>query len=268
LLGVSFAALGGVIATEAADLAPQPYVKAQPPVEPANDWSGFYAGLHVGYGWGQSPTNVTPDPTEARFIGDPFTGGSFAPVPDTSRISGALGGAQVGYNIQQAGWVAGLEADISDAGWRSSGAATGPAFIGGTFRTAISTKLDWFGTVRGRFGALVAPSLLFYATGGLAYGEVNTSVVGTNLSPGNCNGFLFYCASGATSGVSVGWSAGAGAEYAFARAWAVRAEYLHLDLGNRSVTFRDNAAGAGLLTARNSFRADLVQVGLNYRFGH
>jgi hypothetical protein len=33
----------------------------------------------------------------------------------------------------------------------------------------------WFGTVRARGGVLVTPRVLFYATGGLAYGQVNSS---------------------------------------------------------------------------------------------
>ena len=33
-------------------------------------------------------------------------------------------------------------------------------------------NLDWFGTVRGRLGAAVTPDTLIYATGGLAFGEV------------------------------------------------------------------------------------------------
>jgi outer membrane immunogenic protein len=269
LLGASFTALAALSGASAADLPPPPYVKAQPLAQPANDWSGFYAGVHAGYGWGQSPTTVTPDPTELSNIIDRTTGISWAPGPDTSYISGALGGFQAGYNIERTGWLAGLEADLSYAGWRSSAAATGAFFIGGQFNTAVTTKLDWFGTVRGRLGTVVTPALLIYGTGGLAYGEVNTSVVGTNLAPGNCGGITLYCASGATSGLSVGWTAGAGLEYAFAPAWSLKAEYLHVDLGSRSVTYQDQTvvpgSPPGSLTARNTFRTDLVELGLNYR---
>jgi hypothetical protein len=48
-------------------------------------------------------------------------------------------------------------------------------------------------------------------------------------------------------------------------------EYLHVDFGSRSVTYQDQVVNLGhppgFLTARNSFRADLVEIGLNYRFG-
>lgn len=275
LLSAPFTALAGLGNALAADLSspsPPPYAKAPSLAQPINDWSGFYAGVHAGYGWGQSPTTVTPDPIVKGYIGDVLTGASLAPVPDTSRISGGLGGFQVGYNIQYATFLAGLEADWSYAGWGSSGSATGPPGIGGQYVTAVATKLDWFGTVRGRLGILATPALLLYGTGGVAYGNVNTSVVGSNLSPGNCNGMTEYCNSGATSGLSVGWTAGVGLEYAFAPAWSLKAEYLHVDLGSRSVTYQDQVVNPGyppgFLTARNTFRADLFEIGLNYRFGH
>src|ERR1700730_11350091 len=55
----------------AADLSAPTYTKAPVLAAPSYNWSGFYAGLHGGYGWGRSPTTVTPDPTDANFIVDP-----------------------------------------------------------------------------------------------------------------------------------------------------------------------------------------------------
>ncbi|WP_154072409.1 outer membrane protein [Bradyrhizobium erythrophlei] len=268
LIALAAAAVGaifGVGAASAADLPSGSYTKAPAYSEPSYNWSGFYTGVHGGYGWGQSPTSVTPDPTDAGFIVDPGVG-TFAPIPDTSRISGGFGGAQIGYNFQQSAYLVGIEADASYAGWRSSGSATGPFFIGGIFNTAVSTKFNWFGTVRGRLGLLATPGVLLYATGGLAYGDVTTSVTGSNLGAGSCNGSFVYCFSGTTGGVSVGWAAGAGIEYAFAPAWSIKGEYLHIDLGSRSIVLADRFAGGGFEAVQNSFRADTVQVGINYHF--
>jgi outer membrane immunogenic protein len=108
--------------------------------------------------------------------------------------------------------------------------------------------------------------VLLYATGGLAYGDVTTSVTGSNLGAGSCNGSFVYCFSGTTGGVSVGWAAGAGIEYAFAPAWSIKGEYLHIDLGSRSIVLADRFAGGGFEAVQNSFRADTVQVGINYHF--
>jgi outer membrane immunogenic protein len=51
-----------------------------------------------------------------------------------------------------------------------------------------------------------------------------------------------------------------------ARQWTVKAEYLYLDLGTRSVTFSDLDFPGGTLTASTGFKAQIVRAGLNYRF--
>ena len=42
----------------AADMAARMPVKAPPPVAAVYNWTGFYIGGHVGYGWGRSTTDV------------------------------------------------------------------------------------------------------------------------------------------------------------------------------------------------------------------
>lgn len=137
---------------------------------------------------------------------------------------------------------------------------------------ASSTQLSRPGsTGSGRFApglAFLPPDLLFFAAGGLAYGEVRTTTTLSNLDGFNCTGLgaAVYCGSGATSGVSIGWTAGGGLEYAFARQWTVKAEYLYLDLGSQSVTFVDRDVAGSSLTATSKFTAQMVRAGLNYRF--
>lgn len=52
---IGMAAAASLLATSAmaADLAPRPYVKAPPSVDPSYNWTGFYAGLNGGYSWGR-----------------------------------------------------------------------------------------------------------------------------------------------------------------------------------------------------------------------
>ncbi len=93
------------------------------------NWTGFYVGVHAGWGWGDS------------------TG---------SDLSGPLGGLQAGYNYQLvSGLTFGVETDISITG------IDGPA-AGGTFNA------DYIGTLRGRIG-YAFDRVLIYATGGFAY---------------------------------------------------------------------------------------------------
>ncbi|MGN6747569.1 MAG: outer membrane protein, partial [Xanthobacteraceae bacterium] len=136
-------------------------------------------------------------------------------------------------------------------------------------------KVDWFGTVRGRFGYAAGP-VLVYATGGLAYGEVNRSgnVVGqTNfILGGTVNNFAgSYSASTTTTG----WTAGAGVEGMISRNWSVKAEYLYMDLGSTTDTFSTFYTGggipssgqAGVRTVTSTFRENIFRVGLNYKWG-
>jgi hypothetical protein len=93
-----------------------------------------------------------------------------------------------------------------------------------------TSKLDWFGTVRGRLGYLATPNWLVYGTGGLAYGNVNESgsaqpgnpFVGINNAPLVWN----------QSTTKVGWTAGVGVENALSTNWSWKVEYLYMDLGD------------------------------------
>ena len=64
---------------------------------PVSDWSGFYAGSLVGYGWTDA---------EASLSGAPGVTGS-----DT--VDGATGVGVIGYNWQNGAWVFGVEGDIT-----------------------------------------------------------------------------------------------------------------------------------------------------------
>jgi outer membrane immunogenic protein len=78
---------------------------------------------------------------------------------------------------------------------------------------------------------------------------------------------------GSYSNFDKGWTAGFGAEWAFAQNLSVKFEYLRIDLGEQ--TTRSNPTnpppGFALLspaftTARFSTEFDVVRIGLNYRF--
>src|SRR5262249_30197365 len=98
---------------------------------------------------------------------------------DSDRLKGALGGIQIGQNWQTGHYVFGIEIDFDATGQRgdqtfygSNGAvgiiAAAPA------SAAYTERLPWLGTFRGRVG-IASDRTLFYATGGLAYGEVKNS---------------------------------------------------------------------------------------------
>jgi len=130
LSGVALVALFAAAPAFAADVPvrQQPYYKAAP--APVFNWTGFYVGGHVGYGWGNA---------------------DFAAGGD---VDGFLGGLQVGYNWQLSrNWVFGIEGDISGTDINNN-----PGFA----------HIDYLGTLRARVGYTWDRTML-YGTGGLAW---------------------------------------------------------------------------------------------------
>lgn len=245
----------------AADLAARPYVKAPPIVDPGYNWTGFYAGLNGGYSWGRA--------SETALIGAPFPAGSVGTVKQN--VDGGLGGGQIGYNWQvDRKWVVGVEADVQGTGERGrSSDVLGTVRIGRfgvTASTATSTDFPWFATFRARGGFLVDPSLLLYATGGLAVGEVkfaSTPTLTLQAFDGNTPIGAPISATGPTvseSNTRVGWTLGAGLEKKFAPNWSAKLEYLYIDLGTKTYF-----SGTGNdIDVR--FRDHILRAGFNYQF--
>ncbi|WP_409190922.1 outer membrane protein [Bradyrhizobium sp. RDM4] len=247
----------------AADLAPgtnvpRPYVKAPPMVDPGYDWTGFYAGLNGGYSWGRSNATVVPT--------TPFT------VGIGQNVDGGLGGGQIGYNWQvDPKWVLGVEADLQATGerGRSIDALTALRIgsIGVTGTASSSTDFPWFATFRGRAGVLADPSLLLYATGGLAVGEVKFGTQATLTAQlfdgGNAPVGAPVTRTGAAvseSQTRLGWTAGVGIEKKFNRNWSAKLEYLYLDLG--SATYFGGTANETAV----KFHDHILRAGFNYQF--
>jgi outer membrane immunogenic protein len=253
------------ISAAAADLPARMYTKSPPVIERAYDWSGFYIGGNIGYGFGRTTTDST-----ATLIGVP-------PILaiDTRPMDGIVGGGQIGWNLQVSRWVIGLESDFQGAAQRLATTVNTPFFaVAGPFVglgnqiQSRDERLDWFGTVRGRIG-YAADNVLFYGTGGLAYGHLRYSgsdsfpftIVGLGLSAAPAGSFN-------TSTNKVGWTVGGGVEGAIMHSnWSWKFEYLHMDLGRTNYAFVATAPGVGDVPVTGSarFTDDIVRVGLNYR---
>jgi outer membrane immunogenic protein len=168
-----------------------------------DSWAGPYLGGNLGYAWG----SVADNP---------------------AKPSGFVGGVQAGYNWQQLGspFVFGLEGDIQATGAEET-------FAPWKFSN------PWFGTVRGRVGYSF-DNVMFFGTGGLAFGELRATTFGLTESHTNA-----------------GWTLGAGAEMAFAQHWSAKIEYLYVDLANSNFV---------VTGASNGYRFGLIRAGINYRF--
>lgn len=183
-----------------------PYPATPYPATPAayiaqNTWTGPYIGANIGYQFG-STSFLNLEPT------------------------GFAGGVQAGYNWQFGQIVVGGEADFQFSGAEDTFAA-------------YKFSNPWFGTVRGRVGYAMN-NILFYATGGLAYGKGQLDYLGFSEDH-----------------VLGGWAIGAGLEVGITRNLSARAEYLFVDLSPENYVFSNMNAG---------IESNIVRFGLNYRF--
>lgn len=267
----------------AADMAvKQPVYKSPVSRVVAHNWTGFYLGGNVGYSWGlaHEDNNVTITALGAGLnFGNNFITPSSASL--RSRLNGALGGIQAGFNWQRESWVYGLEADIQATGQRGDSLSQFSGFLGaivngvpatGTITYTANYKLPWFATFRGRLG-LAGERWLLYGTGGLAVAKIEASSAAILTFSDPFIGPTTPAQPSATRDVRAGWVLGAGIEAALTDRWSFKVEYLHLNFGGFDHAFSTptvptafaNITSAGNLHTR--FTDDIVRVGVNYRFG-
>jgi len=254
-------------AANAADMAVKAPPAPMPPAPTYFNWTGFYIGGNFGGAWANdsisgSSTFADPAVTTSTFSGN-------------NSYSGIVGGGQIGANYQfPNNWVIGFEADVdgsSLSGSTTNCGVTAAGAIAGC--SAINTKINDFGTVRGRLGYAVS-NVLFYGTGGWAWGNSTTtstlSCVGAGC-PGTSAAAITGGSSSASTSATNGWAAGGGLEWAFNRNWSMRLEYLHLQFNGISEGFSSTGtvgAAPFTLTSSSSTNSsnDMVRVGINYIF--
>jgi outer membrane immunogenic protein len=182
---VALLAISGGIAS-AADV---PYVEPTPEWS----WSGFYLGLHLGYG----EANIDGDwcPSECEF--------DFGDI----NPNGAIGGAHAGYNWQSDSLVFGIEADVSFPDWGDrEDNCDGGCTSGG------NVDVDLLASLRGRLGFAFDRSMVYVTAGG-AYTEGEFGAFGTDPHDFDISGF--------------GGVVGAGYEYAVGDDISLRVEGLY-----------------------------------------
>jgi outer membrane immunogenic protein len=202
------------------------------------NWTGFYIGIQGGGGFGDLDWTYLSVP-----------GGIPIGAAD-HRTRGGLVGGTVGFNWQAGSWVFGIEADYAWADISGSTPCPNPDF-------SCQSRLDSFGTARGRVG-MAMNQVLLYATGGAAFGDQNIRTVqllGVGVPPTGTpvNG---------SSNFAVGWTAGGGLEWGFMGNWSAKVEALYFDLGTDNYTVDFPA----LQTVDARHTGVVVRGGVNFRF--
>jgi outer membrane immunogenic protein len=243
----SFATIAGA---QAADIA-RPVYKAAPVVAPSYDWTGFYVGGHVGYGWGE--TNYAPTGI-VGLIADPFQ----------VKSDSWFGGVTYGYNYQFQRIVVGFEGEWS---WSDINGANNTRFLlglpipGGATAGGSYTN-NWISTASTRIG-VAWDNLLVYGKAGVAWANNDY-----NLNAGIPAAGFGY--NSTISETETGWLVGGGIEWGFAQNWSAKVEASYMDFSQKNRAFASIPV-AGLLSLPVNSDIDshitTVKFGVNYRFG-
>lgn len=239
-----------VSAASAADVGvriPHSYgLPAPAPVSVFEDrWTGVYAGVTAGYGWGEienEPARVKKDPR------------------GTEPQGWALGGT-LGAQKQFGAFVVGVETDLNWANLKDSREDKFSSHYCwdecGSHKTKLTNRLDFFGTARGRVGVAFG-DYLPYVTAGAAFGRVTSE-----LHHASSWGSSTYTAHNWAGG----WTAGGGLEVALGPNLSAKAEYLFAHLNGPSTSYSSSSKwGRYSFKTSTDLDAHIVRVGLNYRF--
>jgi outer membrane immunogenic protein len=212
------------------------------PPPPSFSWTSCYGGLHVGGGIGQEDLT---DTAGALF---PTTGFTTA----NRDTSGYMLGGQIGCDYQFASnWVVGLEGAASggDIGGSTSFAVP---LVGLGDTATFKETTDFLASVTGRVG-YVWDRWMLYGKGGVA--EVNSKY-------STFDSFMTYDLEGLEN--RIGWTAGAGVEWALWQDWSVRLEYDYYGLGSRNVTFIDSTISFATGPEQIKQNIQTLMLGVNF----
>jgi outer membrane immunogenic protein len=240
--GTALATILVASSTFAADLGvPRgPYI---PPPPPQYSWTGCYAGANFGLAAGHNQwTDTQPDGN--------IDGNTTSARTAHSDMSGGVAGGQLGCDLQFNGnWVVGLAGSLD---WSDMSGNTQDQF---NAPWNLHNNVDWYGTVTGRVGAAFN-NVLLYGKGGLAFAHNNFEIENSGVTLGT------------PSDTRLGWTAGAGLEWAFAPNWSAFLEADYFGFPSKTETFNFVPGFINTPTTINvKPYFDSFTFGVNYRFG-
>jgi opacity protein-like surface antigen len=194
-------------------------------------WTGFYAGVHGGWGWGKTE------------ILDPTFSTVFSPTE--VKYNGPLAGGQAGFNWQQGNFVLGAEVDGSWAFVRGNSSSNG--VITSSTRNGFGYKS--LATGAGRVGYAMG-QWLAYAKGGVAWGDFEVTTGNIAPLPVTYESKL------------VGAVGGAGFEVAFLRNVSAKVEYNYIWFPDDHLVYANPNTTSSL-----EHRIHVVKFGVNVRLG-
>jgi outer membrane immunogenic protein len=223
-LFVSTALSGGALAQ---DVGPSVY-----------DWSGFYVGAHVGYGWiDLNGSHETDDAVAGANFADNGEG------PFDLDDNDVLAGIQAGVNHRINEFLIGIEGDLAFTGFSDS--LTSPE------NDTVSFDTDLVATLRARAGIVVDQNLLLFATIGAAWTD-------TRFKSEEAQG-----SSGHVDLDGIGLAVGGGAEFALNERWSIKADALYLIFDDKEKTesLNNDSEVGDFIELEDLF---LIRLGVNF----
>ena len=309
--GAACALLAGITIAQAADVAAP--IAPLGALVPQFSWTGFHIGANAGGSWRRFNLNPSPDPSnfQVQQVSGVFVPGrGIVIVPGTTRpepnlradADGFIGGGQIGYNLQFGRFVFGVEGDAQlGSGARTAASVT---TLFGTLLTAPSDvtiarrfDTDWMASLRVRAGFTVTDRILVYGTGGLALADGKVSSTdtfaitpgpgappgtGVRVDIGPLTGYPTTVGRASDRQTHVGWTLGAGVDWAVTDNIIIGVLYRHSDFGRTTFKTGTNTfgttitqagvtgcCGPGLITAANRVRLtdDQITLRVSWRFG-
>lgn len=224
-------------------------------------WTGFYAGAHGGYGFG-----------DADFAGNARIPGNWnsnivAPVRNvltgSKSIKGAFAGLHAGYLHQFNNNIvvgAEIEGNFSNIEGKRNGSFP---FGAGNGVLTQKANVNWFGSARAKLG-YAFDRVLVYATGGVAYAGLtyDSSLSFATIDGNPASGHYAH-----KNDNKFGYTFGAGVAYAVTDAISVSLEYARYDFG-KSRASTVNPIFSTVQATDQSFESafNTVRVGITYKF--
>ncbi|MBT0780481.1 outer membrane beta-barrel protein [Paracoccus sp. pheM1] len=207
---------------------------------PAGEWAGGYAGVTLGYAFG-----------EGEYVGFTEIPGGYLGTAGKLELSGANAGLRIGYRWQRNRWVFGPE--LGFEGGNIDDVLTYDNAYDGS--TDVSSKVKSVLALRVKTGYAVQPDLLVYGVAGLARADIEYRVAATDDAGGSFSDEANYKQSG--------YILGLGVEKKLNDRMSVTGEYEYANFGKSTRTFTLNSETASTQATPDYHN---LKLGLNFKF--
>jgi len=232
----------------------EPVVVTPPaPMTQPMTWTGFYGGLGVGYGRGVSSTDISNDPPDNEvFLSEvalrPLVSQSASPS-----VSGFIGSARLGYDVQQGNFVFGglIEGSLGKISGSASIESDPEMFEPSVMQNEESSSSSAKASYSNLMSVAVRGGPLVNDGNTLLYGRLGLSRAKLEVELPDANG----------SSTGTGVNVGLGAEHLLTESISVFAEYNFHDVGT---SFSVSSGGSDWDVKGKGLHT--VSMGVNFRF--